>query len=178
MLSNYNVRRFLPSIWQIKTAFFFFFFFKTAFWAKRSKNLLEPHYKGINTSAQCETWTQDRLPAICTQHFFFKTLFIHERQRNREKERKKQRYRQREKQAPFRKPDVGLDPGIPGIMPWAKGSHLIYCLATQPSLYTTFSQSNYFSHFSPLRVQWGEHNRYQDFIPFPLRERQRNQSSR
>ena len=37
-------------------------------------------------------------------------LFIHERKR----EIKKQRHRQREKQAPFREPDAGLNPGIPG----------------------------------------------------------------
>ena len=39
-------------------------------------------------------------------HFFFKILFIHERQR--------QRHRQREKQAPCGEPDVGLDSGTPG----------------------------------------------------------------
>ena len=31
-----------------------------------------------------------------------------------EKERERQRHRQREKQAPFREPDVGLNPGTPG----------------------------------------------------------------
>ena len=31
------------------------------------------------------------------------------------------RHRQREKQAPRREPDVGLDPGTPGFLPWAKG---------------------------------------------------------
>ena len=51
--------------------------------------------------------------------FFFKRcyLFIHERQREREREREKererQRHRQREKQAPFREPNMGLDPGSP-----------------------------------------------------------------
>ena len=36
-----------------------------------------------------------------------------------------QRHRKREeKQDPYREPDVGLDPGTPGIMPWAKGRHL------------------------------------------------------
>ena len=29
-------------------------------------------------------------------------------------EKEKQRYRRREKQAPFREPDVGLDPRTPG----------------------------------------------------------------
>ena len=37
------------------------------------------------------------------------------------REREKQAHRQREKQAPCREPDVGLDPGTPQIMPWAKG---------------------------------------------------------
>ena len=32
----------------------------------------------------------------------------------RQRERQRQRQRQREKQAPFREPDVGLDPGTPG----------------------------------------------------------------
>ena len=32
-------------------------------------------------------------------------------------ERKRQRHRQREKQAPFREPDVGLDPRCPGSHP-------------------------------------------------------------
>ena len=44
--------------------------------------------------------------------FFFKDLFIHDRQRERERER--QRHRRREKQAPCREPDAGLDPGTPG----------------------------------------------------------------
>ena len=47
--------------------------------------------------------------------------------------REKQRHRQREKQAPFREPDVGLDPGSPGSYPglkvvpnrWATGAALI-----------------------------------------------------
>ena len=43
--------------------------------------------------------------------FFFKILFIHERQREREK---------REKQAPCREPDVGLDFGTPGSHPGLK----------------------------------------------------------
>ena len=34
----------------------------------------------------------------------------------RERERERQRHRQREKQAPFRKPDVGLDPWTPGSL--------------------------------------------------------------
>ena len=32
----------------------------------------------------------------------------------RDTERESQRHRQREKQSPYREPDVGLDPGIPG----------------------------------------------------------------
>ena len=45
------------------------------------------------------------------EHNFFKRfyLFIHERHR----ERERQRDRQREKQAPYREPDVGLDPRSP-----------------------------------------------------------------
>ena len=34
--------------------------------------------------------------------------------RDTEREREKQRPRQREKQAPYREPDVGLNPGTPG----------------------------------------------------------------
>ena len=40
--------------------------------------------------------------------------------RDRERERDWQRHRQREKQAPYRKPDVGLDPGTPGSHPEPK----------------------------------------------------------
>ena len=40
-----------------------------------------------------------------TGTYFFKDLFIHERQR------KRQRHRQREKQVPCRDPDAGLHPG-------------------------------------------------------------------
>ena len=35
-------------------------------------------------------------------------------------ERERQRHRKREKQAPFREPDVGLDPGTPGSRPESK----------------------------------------------------------
>ena len=38
----------------------------------------------------------------------------------RERERERQRHRQREKQAPFRKPDVGLNPGSLGSRPGPK----------------------------------------------------------
>ena len=38
-------------------------------------------------------------------------MFIHERHRER------QRFRQQEKQAPFREPNVGLDPRTPGSCP-------------------------------------------------------------
>ena len=44
-----------------------------------------------------------------------------EREREREREREGQRHRQREKQAPCREPDMGLDPGVSRIMPWAEG---------------------------------------------------------
>ena len=37
-----------------------------------------------------------------------------------ETQRERQRHRQREKQAPYRKPDVGLDPGTPGSWPELK----------------------------------------------------------
>ena len=51
---------------------------------------------------------------------FFKRfyLLIHERQR----ERERQKHRQREKLAlaPFREPDVGLDPWSPGLRPGLK----------------------------------------------------------
>ena len=33
----------------------------------------------------------------------------------RDRERERQRHRQREKQAPCREPDMGLDPGSPGL---------------------------------------------------------------
>ena len=49
-------------------------------------------------------------------YFFLKILFIHERER--ERERLAERHRQREKQAPFREPDVGLNPGSPGSCLW------------------------------------------------------------
>ena len=50
------------------------------------------------------------------ESFFFKRfyLLIHERER--------QRRRLREKQAPCRKPDVGLDPGAPGLHPGLKAA--------------------------------------------------------
>ena len=47
-------------------------------------------------------------------------LFIHERHRERETERERQRHRQRGKQAPWREPEVGLDPGSPGSHPGPK----------------------------------------------------------
>ena len=45
---------------------------------------------------------------------FFKTLFINETHTER------QRHRQREKQAPYREPDVGLDPRTPESRPGPK----------------------------------------------------------
>ena len=48
--------------------------------------------------------------------FFFKILFIYLR----ETQRERQRHRQREKQAPFREPDVGLDPRTLGSQPEPK----------------------------------------------------------
>ena len=50
--------------------------------------------------------------------FFLKILFIHERHTQRER----QRHRQREKQAPFREPDLGLDPWSPGSGPGLKAA--------------------------------------------------------
>ena len=38
-------------------------------------------------------------------------------QRENERERERQRHRQREKQAPYREPNVGLDPGTPESRP-------------------------------------------------------------
>ena len=45
-------------------------------------------------------------------------LFIHESH----SEKERQRHRQREKQAPYREPDVGLDPGTPGSGPGPKAA--------------------------------------------------------
>ena len=61
---------------------------------------------------------KDGFRSLCANllgFFFFLRfyLFIHERHR----ERERQRHRQREKQAPYRKPDVGLDPESPGSHP-------------------------------------------------------------
>ena len=52
--------------------------------------------------------------------FFLNFLFIYDSHTHREREREKQRHRQREKQAPCRKPDVELDPRIPGPCPGPK----------------------------------------------------------
>ena len=51
-------------------------------------------------------------------YLFFKILFIY----SRERERERQRHRQREKQAPYREPDVGLDPRSPGSGPRLKAA--------------------------------------------------------
>ena len=40
----------------------------------------------------------------------------------RDTERVRQRHRQREKQAPWREPDMGLDPETPGSCPGLKGA--------------------------------------------------------
>ena len=56
------------------------------------------------------------LEIISGQDFFFKILFIHEKQR----ERERQRHRRREKQASFREPNAGLDPRTPGSHPEPK----------------------------------------------------------
>ena len=40
--------------------------------------------------------------------------------RDAEKEKERQRHRQREKQAPYREPNVGLDPRTPGSQPGPK----------------------------------------------------------
>ena len=45
---------------------------------------------------------------------------MREKERERERERKRQRHRQKEKQAPYRQPDVGLDPASPGSHPRPK----------------------------------------------------------
>ena len=43
-----------------------------------------------------------------------------------QRERERQRHRQREKQAPYREPDVGLNPGTPGSRPEPKAdAHLL-----------------------------------------------------
>ena len=64
--------------------------------------------------------------------FLLKILFIYERHRDRER----QRHRQREKQAPFREPDVGLDPGSPGSGPALKVA--LNHWATWATLFLTF----------------------------------------
>ena len=51
--------------------------------------------------------------------FFFNFLFIYDSHRERERER--QRHRQSEKQAPCQEPDVGFDPGSPGLRPGSPG---------------------------------------------------------
>ena len=55
---------------------------------------------------------------LCILFNFLKNilLFIHER------ERERPRHRQREKQAPWRKPNLGLDPGSPGSHPGLKAA--------------------------------------------------------
>ena len=60
------------------------------------------------------------LPILVLGFFFFKILFTDERER----EREAQRHREREKQAPFREPDVGLNPSTPGSRPEPKGDGL------------------------------------------------------
>ena len=40
--------------------------------------------------------------------------------RDTQRERERERHRQREKQAPFREPDVGLNPRTPGLCPGLK----------------------------------------------------------
>ena len=39
---------------------------------------------------------------------------------DRDRERERQRHREREKQAPYWEPNVGLDPGTPGLHPGPK----------------------------------------------------------
>ena len=69
---------------------------------------------GQCTILQNHSWVKD---PFTMQVFFFLRfyLFIHERLK-----RHRQRHRQREKQAPFREPDVGLDPRTPGSHPEPK----------------------------------------------------------
>ena len=50
--------------------------------------------------------------------FFLKILFIY----SQEAQKERQRHRQREKQAPCGEPDVGLDPGSPGLCPGLKAA--------------------------------------------------------
>ena len=51
--------------------------------------------------------------------FIFKD-FIYLFMRDRERERERQRHRQKKKQAPYREPDVGLNPWTPGSRPEPK----------------------------------------------------------
>ena len=53
---------------------------------------------------------------------FFFLDFIYLFMRDTERERQRQRHRQREKQAPYREPDVGLDPKTPGSQPGPKAA--------------------------------------------------------
>ena len=76
---------------------------------------------------------------------FKKKDFIYLFMRGTEREREKQRLRQRKKQAPYREPDVGLDPKSPGSRPglkvalnhWATWNALkvsfIWCKSSFPS---------------------------------------------
>ena len=50
------------------------------------------------------------------EDFFLKIFYLFMRDTHKER----QRHRQREKQAPFREPDVGLDPRTPGSRPELK----------------------------------------------------------
>ena len=63
----------------------------------------------------CSTNWACQVPQELLYFFIFlkKILFIY----SWETQRERQRHRQREKQAPFREPDVGLDPGSPGSHP-------------------------------------------------------------
>ena len=70
-----------------------------------------PHFLTNTTCCLCPRARQCSLCTLFLKRFY---LFIHESYRQR------QRHRQREKQAPCRKPDVGLNPGILRSRPESK----------------------------------------------------------
>ena len=70
----------------------------------------------IKTVHVCALCVQIHRHTLHGSFYFFKDLFIYDRER----ERERQRHRQREKQAPRQEPDMGLDPRTPGSRPGPK----------------------------------------------------------
>ena len=87
------------------------------------------------------------------KYFFLRFyLFIHERQREGERER------EREKQAPCREPDVGFDPGTPGLHPELKAG-------AKPLGHPVILEFSFISFFS------------KDFIYLFMRDRERRRDT-